>query len=67
MCTEFHHQTEYQLDEIDGDSFDAIAIPGGMSRAGFTRMHLMSGWSALFENLTTKTKLSLLSVLALYQ
>jgi len=31
----FTIEPEYQLDEIDGDSFDAIAIPGGMSRAGF--------------------------------
>ncbi len=31
----FTIEPEYQLHEIDDDGFDAIAIPGGMSRAGF--------------------------------
>lgn len=31
----FTIEPEYQLNEIDEDSFDAVAIPGGMSRAGF--------------------------------
>lgn len=31
----FTIEPEYQLHEIDVDCFDAIAIPGGMSRAGF--------------------------------
>ena len=31
----FTIEPAYQLHEIDVDSFDAIAIPGGMSRAGF--------------------------------
>ncbi|AKL11839.1 DJ-1/PfpI family protein [Phytobacter ursingii] len=31
----FTIEPAYQLHEIDDDSFDAIAIPGGMSRAGF--------------------------------
>lgn len=31
----FTIEPEYQLNEIDENSFDAVAIPGGMSRAGF--------------------------------
>lgn len=31
----FTIEPEYQLHEINDDGFDAIAIPGGMSRAGF--------------------------------
>lgn len=31
----FTIEPEYHLNEIDENSFDAVAIPGGMSRAGF--------------------------------
>ncbi|BDY05764.1 DJ-1/PfpI family protein [Ferrimonas sp. YFM] len=31
----FTIEPQYLLDEIDPDSFDALAIPGGMSRSGF--------------------------------
>ena len=53
----FTIEPEYQLDEIDSDSFDAIAIPGGMSRAGFYEDAFDERLLSLIRKFNTQNKI----------
>lgn len=53
----FTIEPEYQLNEIDVNSFDAIAIPGGMSRAGFYEDAFDERLLSLIRNFSAQNKI----------